>query len=749
MLTGEPMPVEKAAGDDVIGATINTTGTFVMRATHVGRDTALARIVELVRRAQGIKAPIQRLADRVSERFVPFVLAAGALTFVIWLVAGPEPRLTVRPHRVHQRRSSSPARARWGSPRRRRSWSARGEGAEAGILIRGGEALETAHRVAVVLRQDRHAHAGRPSVDLDRSRAGLRRPRRLLDPAASLERGSEHPAGAAIVRRADEAGLGRGEVTGFAAIGGLGVAGRVAIADRPDADRGPGREPAPHDRPRHSSRAAGRGAAGPRQRRPRSWPSRGRSRASSAWPTPIKADAADAVAELGAAGIEVVAHQRRRAAHRGGRRAARSASRRGHVRAEVLPGDKAPSSSASRLAAGSWRWSATASTTPRRSPRPTSASPSARARTSRSRRRTSRSSAVIRVGRRSDRPVARDDAGHPAEPRLGLRLQRRPHPGRDGRPLPGVRDHSSTRPWPPARWLCPRSPSSPTRCASAASVRAAVHSRRWPSPRRPNRASRADPVTCRGTSRTVIVVEVRFADTDAHGPRQQRELPDLHRDRPGRYYERVVGRPLPLGVHGAEEGMILADIRVAYRSPAFFGETLTVETRIDRIGTTSLTQIHRMTAPESRYAPARLVAVAEAVLVSYDYAAERPIPVPRDGAGHRDVRGPARRGVIPQAVSAASPLVAVDSRSTIRPSASRPRAYRIAAPSHRWSPHGARLGFAPLSGGGASPDDVLPEVARAHGSGTSCPHTRVLDRRPICRHPRRPRGTARPGARSA
>ena len=75
MLTGEPMPATKAAGDEVIGATINTTGSFVMRATHVGRDTALARIVELVERAQGSKAPIQRLADRISEVFVPVVLA--------------------------------------------------------------------------------------------------------------------------------------------------------------------------------------------------------------------------------------------------------------------------------------------------------------------------------------------------------------------------------------------------------------------------------------------------------------------------------------------------------------------------------------------------------------------------------------------------------------------------------------------------------------------------------------------------
>ncbi|HYL41466.1 MAG TPA: heavy metal translocating P-type ATPase, partial [Candidatus Binatus sp.] len=93
MLTGEPMPVPKAPGDEVMAATINALGSFVMRATRVGRDTALARIVELVKRAQGSKAPIQRTADRVSEWFVPFVLVVGAMTFAAWMLVGPDPRL--------------------------------------------------------------------------------------------------------------------------------------------------------------------------------------------------------------------------------------------------------------------------------------------------------------------------------------------------------------------------------------------------------------------------------------------------------------------------------------------------------------------------------------------------------------------------------------------------------------------------------------------------------------------------------
>ena len=96
------------------------------------------------------------------------------------------------------------------------------------------------------------------------------------------------------------------------------------------------------------------------------------------------------------------------------------------------------------------------------------------------------------------------------------------------------------------------------------------------------------------------------------------------------YYEAVTSRPLPLGVHGATEGMILADIRVTYRSPAFYGETLSVETRVSRIGRTSFTMEHRVTAPDSRYGERRLVATAESVLVSYDYQAERSIAVPAE-----------------------------------------------------------------------------------------------------------------------
>ena len=123
-------------------------------------------------------------------------------------------------------------------------------------------------------------------------------------------------------------------------------------------------------------------------------------------------------------------------------------------------------------------------------------------------------------------------------------------------------------------------------------------------------------------------VEIRVADTDAMGHVNNASyLTYFEMARVG-YYEAATGQLLPLGVHGAEEGLILADIRVAFRSPALYGELLHVETRVTRIGRSSIAMEHRITAPVSRLAPARLIAVAESVLVTYDYAAARPIPVP-------------------------------------------------------------------------------------------------------------------------
>ncbi|MEO8274267.1 MAG: thioesterase family protein [Chloroflexota bacterium] len=123
-------------------------------------------------------------------------------------------------------------------------------------------------------------------------------------------------------------------------------------------------------------------------------------------------------------------------------------------------------------------------------------------------------------------------------------------------------------------------------------------------------------------------VEVRLADTDAMGHvNNARYLTYVEIARVA-YYEQVTGNALPIGIHGAEEGMILAEIRMTYRSPAFYGEKLTVETRVERIGRTSFGMVHRITAPASRYGPARLIAVSDSTLVSYDYTDECPIPVP-------------------------------------------------------------------------------------------------------------------------
>ena len=229
MLTGEPIPVVVGPGDEVIGATFNTTGTFVMRATRVGRDTALARIVELVQRAQGSKAPIQRLADRIASVFVPIVLVTATATFLIWMLAGPEPRLTFALTAfISVLVIACPCAMGLATPTA--IMVGTGRGAEAGILIRGGEALEMAHRVgAVVLDKTGTLTAGRPSV-IDVTPATGYTTEQVLDVAGALEQGSEHPLGTAIRARARLDELGFGRVSGFQAVAGGGVEGTVTPA---------------------------------------------------------------------------------------------------------------------------------------------------------------------------------------------------------------------------------------------------------------------------------------------------------------------------------------------------------------------------------------------------------------------------------------------------------------------------------------------------------------------------------------
>lgn len=136
-----------------------------------------------------------------------------------------------------------------------------------------------------------------------------------------------------------------------------------------------------------------------------------------------------------------------------------------------------------------------------------------------------------------------------------------------------------------------------------------------------------DPRDLPGSFRFRRPIPVRFADTDAMGHVNNAAYLTYCEIARAAYYEAVAGEPLPLGTHGASEGMILAEARIAYRAPAFYGEILTIEARVGRIGRSSFTQEFRLTAPESRFGRLRLVAVSESTQVMYDYAAERPIPV--------------------------------------------------------------------------------------------------------------------------
>jgi len=226
MLTGESMPVDKRAGDQVVGATLNASGSFVMRAERVGRDTALAQIAQLVERAQGSKAPIQRVVDLVTARFVPVVLAVAVLTFAAWMLLGPEPRLpSALAAAIAVLIIACPCAMGLATPTA--IMVGTGKGAEAGILVRDGAALEHAQRVtAVVLDKTGTITRGEPQVVSVRPVEGTSE-EELLRLAATLEQGSEHPLAEAIVRSANERSLSLPTTDGFVAIPGVGVRGSV------------------------------------------------------------------------------------------------------------------------------------------------------------------------------------------------------------------------------------------------------------------------------------------------------------------------------------------------------------------------------------------------------------------------------------------------------------------------------------------------------------------------------------------
>ena len=222
MLTGEAMPVAKGHSDEVIGATLNTSGTFLFRATRVGRDTVLAQIVRLVEQAQGSKAPIQRLADAVTGWFVPAVLVLALATFVIWLVAGPEPKTTFAlVNLISVLVIACPCAMGLATPTA--IMVGTGRGAEAGILIRGGEALESAERVdTVVFDKTGTLTRGRPALAHIVPVSGVDQAE-LLRVAAAVEKGSEHPLAAAILEGAAAHAITAPPATGFEAAAGYGA----------------------------------------------------------------------------------------------------------------------------------------------------------------------------------------------------------------------------------------------------------------------------------------------------------------------------------------------------------------------------------------------------------------------------------------------------------------------------------------------------------------------------------------------
>jgi Cu+-exporting ATPase len=226
LLTGESLPVDKTVGDEVIGATINKQGLLKFEATKVGRDTALAQIVRLVEEAQGSKAPIQALADRVSAIFVPVVIGVAVLTFFFWLAIGAD-FTTAMVRFVTVLVIACPCALGLATPTA--VVVGMGKGASSGILFKNSAALQRAHDLlAIVLDKTGTITRGEPAVtDVITGAAWQAGPSKLLQLVASVERGSEHPLGEAVVRAAQEQGLILSEPAGFEAISGYGVIAEV------------------------------------------------------------------------------------------------------------------------------------------------------------------------------------------------------------------------------------------------------------------------------------------------------------------------------------------------------------------------------------------------------------------------------------------------------------------------------------------------------------------------------------------
>src|SRR6266699_1002575 len=226
MITGESMPVEKQVGDEVIGGTLNKTGSFRFQATKVGKDTALANIIRMVKDAQGSKAPLQRVVDTVSGYFVPAVMILAVFAFVAWYNFGPEPRsIYATVVFVTSLIIACPCALGLATPTSLTVGI--GKGAENGILIRSGDALQASEKLdAVILDKTGTITKGEPALT-DVVVTPGHDEADVLRLTASLERGSEHPLGEAIIKGADTRKLTLSDAQGFAAIPGHGVGGRI------------------------------------------------------------------------------------------------------------------------------------------------------------------------------------------------------------------------------------------------------------------------------------------------------------------------------------------------------------------------------------------------------------------------------------------------------------------------------------------------------------------------------------------
>ena len=230
MLTGESMPVDKTTGDMTFGGTINRVGSFKLKATRIGKDSALSQIIRLVEEAQGSKAPIQRLADRVASVFVPVVISLGVATFLLWFFLGPEPAFTrAMMNFIAVLIIACPCALGLATPTA--IMVGTGKGAERGILIRDAEAVETSHKIrCVILDKTGTITTGEPQLTDIISTDSVDK-ETLLRLAGSAEKVSEHPLAEAIVRKALSEGIGLTSPDDFQAIPGGGVSARIGGDD--------------------------------------------------------------------------------------------------------------------------------------------------------------------------------------------------------------------------------------------------------------------------------------------------------------------------------------------------------------------------------------------------------------------------------------------------------------------------------------------------------------------------------------